>query len=197
MSPPTLQAPAEIREPGSMASIMQTTMEMNAIETARQQRAEANSPLSVRSRTNSVSSRASSGRYRGPTFSPQSRSVHSGTTFSITSPGRETPQPSGTSFAYASSVSMSSAKGSRAGSRLRNEVVPSPVDQPLDELFPFTRARLSDVSYKQHRPLDESNLTPDDLRRQMLSMVFGWDGDIEELIRDERKLRFYRCLLCS
>lgn len=191
-SPPTLQGPAEIREPASMSSIMRTTMEMNAIEAARQQRAETSSPLSVRSRTNSVSSRASSSRYRGPTFSPQGRSVHSGTTFSVTSAGgRETPQPTGTSFAYAPSVSMSSARGSRAGSRLRNEVVHSPVHEPLDELFPFTRARLHDVSYKQHRPLDESNLTPDDLRRQMLRVVFGWEGDIEGLIRDECKRRFH------
>lgn len=80
---------------------------------------------------------------------------------------------------------MSSVKSSRAGSRLRNEVQMSPADRHVD-LFPFTRARLNDVPYRQHRPLDETHLTHDDLRQQMLSMVFGWDGDIDSLIKDER-----------
>jgi hypothetical protein len=80
---------------------------------------------------------------------------------------------------------MSSVKSSRPGSRLRNEVQFSPADKHVD-LFPFTRARLNDVPYRAQQPLDEARLTPDDLRRQMLSMVFGWDGDIEGLIKDER-----------
>jgi hypothetical protein len=75
-------------------------------------------------------------------------------------------------------------KSSRAASRLRNEVQFSPADQRID-LFPFTRARLNDVPYRNHRPVDETHLTPNDLRRQMLSVVFGWDGDIQDLIRDE------------
>jgi hypothetical protein len=32
---------------------------------------------------------------------------------------------------------------------------------------------------------DNSRLTNDDLRRQMLSTIFGWNNEIEELIRDE------------
>ncbi|KAA8652822.1 uncharacterized protein ATNIH1004_001731 [Aspergillus tanneri] len=39
--------------------------------------------------------------------------------------------------------------------------------------------------FPAHRPLDESHLTPDDLRRQMLSVVFGWDGDIIGLLNNE------------
>lgn len=61
----------------------------------------------------------------------------------------------------------------------------SPEEKKLD-LFPFIRARLNDVPYRHHRPLDETHLTPDDLRQQMLSVVFGWEGDIEGLISDER-----------
>lgn len=80
---------------------------------------------------------------------------------------------------------MSSAKSSRPGSRLRNEVQLSPAERNLD-LFPFIRARLNDVPYRHHRPLDETHLTPDDLRRQMLSVVFGWDDDIGSLLRHER-----------
>jgi hypothetical protein len=33
--------------------------------------------------------------------------------------------------------------------------------------------------------MDEENSTPDQLLRQMLAIVFGWDGEIEDLIRDE------------
>jgi hypothetical protein len=29
------------------------------------------------------------------------------------------------------------------------------------------------------------NPTNDDLRRQMLNVVFGWDGDIQDLVTDE------------
>lgn len=53
------------------------------------------------------------------------------------------------------------------------------------DLFPFTKARLSEVAFKTAQlPVQR---TPDDLRQQMLSVVFGWDNDIVELVRDERK----------
>lgn len=179
MSPRTLQETPEIKE---MYGTRRAPFEPNAAETARQQRAELNSPVSARSHANSVSSRASSGRYRMTPFSPPVRSGKSATTFSLTS--GDTPQPSATSFAYASSV-VSSVKSSRPGSRLRNEIQLSPDERNLD-LFPFIRARLNEVPFQQHQPLDEAHLTTDDLRRQMLSVVFGWDDDIESLVRDER-----------
>ncbi|RAK95049.1 WD40 repeat domain-containing protein [Aspergillus ibericus CBS 121593] len=182
----TLQDPPTMRESGAVVNARRTPFDTNGIEAVRQQRVDVGSPVPrshANSVTNSVSSKASSG-YRMP-FSPPSRSGQTTTSFSLTSAsGRETPQASGASYAYASSVSMSSTKSSRAGSRLRNEVQLSPTDQPAD-LFPFTRARLNDVPYGHHQPLDESCLTPDDLRQQMLSVVFGFDGDIDGLIRDE------------
>ncbi|RDW61766.1 uncharacterized protein DSM5745_10438 [Aspergillus mulundensis] len=182
-SPRTLQDAPEMRESGSSySSRRRAPFDASGIEAVKQQRAELSSPESSRGRAASVSSKASSDRYKPP-YSPPSRSAHTATSFSLTSAGggRETPQPS---FAYASSVSMSSVKSSRPGSRLRNEVQFSPADKNVD-LFPFTRARLNDVPYRTQQPLDEARLTPDDLRRQMLSMVFGWDGDIEALIKDE------------
>ncbi|KAJ6184222.1 hypothetical protein N7519_005523 [Penicillium mononematosum] len=160
-----------------------TPFDANSIESIRQ-RADLTSPASSRSRTESVSSKASSGKYNMRPFSPPSRSGQSTTTFSMTSAGRDTPQASA-SFAYPSSVSMSSVRSSRAASRLRNEVHLSPADKNIVDLFPFTRARLIDVPYKQQPPIDETNLTSDDLRLQMLSVVFGWDGDIQDLITDE------------
>ncbi|KAL6232972.1 hypothetical protein BDW75DRAFT_8209 [Aspergillus navahoensis] len=181
-SPRTLQDAPEMRESASSYSRRRAPFDSSGLESVKQQRAELSSPESSRGRAASVSSKASSDRYKPP-YSPPTRSAHTATSFSLTSAGggRETPQPS---FAYASSVSMSSVKSSRPGSRLRNEVQFSPADKNVD-LFPFTRARLNDVPYRTQQPLDEARLTPDDLRRQMLSMVFGWDGDIEALIKDE------------
>lgn len=181
MSPRRLQDPSDIRE---QANGRRTPYQSNGVDSMRQ-RADLTSPVSSRSRTESVSSKASSDKYHPRPFSPPSRSGQSGTSFSLTSAGGgDTPQPSA-SYAYASSVSMSSVKSSRARSRLRNEVHLSPAERNIVDLFPFTRARLNDVPYKQQAPLDETHLTPDDLRQQMLSVVFGWEGDIQDLIRDE------------
>jgi hypothetical protein len=188
-SPRRLQDPPSIRE---KANGRRTPSETNGIDSVSQQRADLISPASSRSRTESVSSKASSGRYKfDRPFSPPTRSGQSATTFSLTSAGRDTPQPSA-SFQYASSVSMSSVKSSRAGSRLRNEVRMSPAEKNIVDLFPFTRARLIDVPYKQAPPLDETHLTPEDLRQQMLSVVFGWEGDIQDLIRDECTFQLQR-----
>ncbi|KAJ5527064.1 hypothetical protein N7513_011223 [Penicillium frequentans] len=181
MSPRRLQDPPELREP---PTVRRTPFDSNGLDNLRQQRADLISPASSRSRTESVSSKASSGKYRADAFSPPSRSGQTSTTFSMTSAGRDTPQPSA-GFPYASSVSMSSVKSSRAGSRLRNEVQMSPAERNIVDLFPFMRARLNDVPYKAQPPFDENHLTPDDLRQQMLSVVFGWEGDISDLIRDE------------
>jgi hypothetical protein len=181
MSPRRLQDPPDIREPSNGAR--RTPFDSTNIENIRQ-RADLTSPASSRSRTESVSSKASSGKYNIRPFSPPSRSGQSATTFSLTSAGHDTPQASA-SFAYPSSVSMSSVRSSRAASRLRNEVHLSPAEKNIVDLFPFTRARLNDVPYKQQPPIDEAHLTSDDLRQQMLSVVFGWDGDIQDLITDE------------
>jgi hypothetical protein len=53
------------------------------------------------------------------------------------------------------------------------------------DLFPFTKARLSDVPYRNSQLGPDRS--PDDLRQNMLRVVFGWENDIEELVRDERK----------
>lgn len=182
VSPRRLQDAPNIRE---KENGRRTPFDANGIDSVSQQRADLISPASSRSRTESVSSKASSGRYKlDRPFSPPSRSGQSGTSFSMTSAGRDTPQPSA-GYPYASSVSMSSVKSSRAASRLRNEVHLSPAERNIIDLFPFTRARLQDVPYKQQPPMDEIHLTPDDLRQQMLKVVFGWEDDIQGLIRDE------------
>ena len=110
--------------------------------------------------------------------SPAVRSELTGTTFSAGT------QPSAYHFDNQKFVSPVSARSARKSSRLKQEVIPSPHERPIDDLFPFIRARLSDVPYRPPRT-DATRMTPDDLRNQMLSTVFGWEEDVWELIRDE------------
>jgi hypothetical protein len=76
-------------------------------------------------------------------------------------------------------------RSARKPSRLRNEVPRSPEDSRVVDLFKFTKSRLADVPYKAPYPADHNRLTNDDLRRQMLSTIFGWHKDIDDLVRDE------------
>lgn len=169
----------------SLSTIQRTVNEMQVVELAQQQRAGAASPASSRSRSESVSSRSSGGpRYLSSNNPSISSRAASGTTFSTFSPvmaGHDS------IFSGGSSVFPSTSVGSgrrSKGSRLRQEVLMSPEPRPVD-LFPYTRARLSSVPYTHPQPVDQANLTADDLRRQMLRIVFGWNGDIEPLIREE------------
>lgn len=91
------------------------------------------------------------------------------------------------SMSTASSISMGSShhRSAHRPSRLRHEVPRSPEDSRIVDLFKFTKSRLVDVPYKAPFSTDHSRLTNDDLRRQMLSTIFGWHKDIDDLIRDE------------
>lgn len=96
------------------------------------------------------------------------------------------------------SSGSSSASGHRTRSALRQEVLRSPDEAKalkMMDLFPYIKARLSDVPFRP--PVYEGVRTSEVLRREMLKTVFGWDGDIRELIRDECKLQYgsvYRCV---
>ena len=173
----------------SLSTIQRTVSEMQTIELAQQQRADAASPVSTRSsnrsRSESVSSQSSGRRAYNSSNNPSiSSRAASGTTFSTFSPvmaGHDSMFSGGSSIIPASSI----ASGRRSkGSRLRQEVLMSPEPRPVD-LFPYTRARLSSVPYTHPQPVDQVNLTADDLRKQMLKIVFGWNGDIGPMIREE------------
>ncbi|KAG6013333.1 hypothetical protein E4U43_007344 [Claviceps pusilla] len=84
-----------------------------------------------------------------------------------------------------SAPSVASSRSRHRPSRLRHEVPRSPDDSKVHDLFKFTRARLSDIPYKHPVNSDNSLLTNDDLRKQMLSTIFGWHQPIEDLIKDE------------
>ncbi|KAI1205083.1 uncharacterized protein F4807DRAFT_295421 [Annulohypoxylon truncatum] len=156
-----------------------------------QERYMTQSPVSSRSQsTISKSSNGSGTRGRYPA-SVMSRGMTENTYISAGSSLRSSAMPPyGDKDAYSiSSISStsitSSSRSHRRPSRLRNEVLPSPEESKVHDLFKFTRSRLHDIPYK-HVPLaDQSRLTNDDLRRQMLSIIFGWNGEIEDLIRDE------------
>lgn len=165
---------------------------MLSVENARRKRSDMSSPVSAssRSRTESVSSMSSNPHYPRTNPSVSSRAA-SGTTFSTISPsmvGRDSMFSGGSSvFPQTQTASRASSGRRSKGSRLRQEVLRSPEISKYVDLFPRTRARLSTVTYKQPQTLDQEGLSPDQLRKQMLEVVFGWDDDIEPLIRDELK----------
>lgn len=188
-APPT--APSygaeQLGGPVDLSTIQRTTNEMHTIELARQDRSGMSSPASSRSMTESVSSRSSNPyQYQRTNASVLSSRAPSGTTFSTVSPsmlGRESLFSSGSSL-FPKTSSMASSGRRSKGSRLRQEVILSPESSYID-LFPRTRIRLSNVTYQLPQPLDQDNMSPDDLRKRMLTIVFGWEDDIEPLIRDE------------
>lgn len=76
----------------------------------------------------------------------------------------------------------------KKGSRLRQEVVMSPMTPEeglIGDLFPTARLRLAQVS-SPSKPINEASSTSDELRKHMLTLVFGWEDDIYSLISEER-----------
>lgn len=172
-----------------MASpITRANRQIKTLESTRAEKAQTGSSRSARSQTESQSSHASSTQERHEKTIPAGRHDGNSTVFSFNSKSQVSRDPLATSssMTYPSSAqSPASTKSTRKGSRLKQEVLPSPEERPVNELFPYTRSRLNDIPYKPARAFDELTLTPDDLRRQMLSVVFGWDEDIHDLVRDE------------
>ena len=178
------QRSSESEEEEALSPLQRIKNEMDQLEERRHDRSGARSPSSA-----SAGSRSSRGSRRLKSSASDSSKVtsHDGTAFSYGSSinSRDTAS-TGT---WASSSSIASSKRSRGrGSRLKQEILRSPEDvQQKSDLFSFTRARLDDVPYLNPQKQDRSNWTPADLRRQMLNVIFGWDGDIEGLVQDERK----------
>lgn len=152
------------------------------------------SPASSRSGASDVSSTSSRtpGRYQA---SLQSRGLTENTYISAGSSSLHSSAVQGKAKRESSSFSTSSLSSISVGSstsrnrhrpsRLRHEVPRSPDDSKVADLFKFTRSRLSDLAYKRPPMIDNSRLTNDDLRRQMLCTIFGWTKEAEDLVRDE------------
>ncbi|APA15485.1 hypothetical protein SS1G_13420 [Sclerotinia sclerotiorum 1980 UF-70] len=172
------------------------------VEAMEPDRAEPLSPVSSRSRTSnstrsSANSRQHTNRYHGKHSSGLSAVSRGGmseaTTMSFGSSIHTgaTREPSvlssRDSYAHSNTSSARSYRSRHRGSRLRQEVLRSPDEagSHVVELFKYTKSRLSDIPYRQPQVSDSAHLTNDDLRLQMLSTIFGWDGEAEGLIRDE------------
>ncbi|KAG4421811.1 hypothetical protein IFR04_005061 [Cadophora malorum] len=177
-----------------MSPLARIAREMDKLEIGRHEpdRADTLSPVSSRSHA-STTSRSSAGsrtQYRKHS-SVASRGMSDGTTMSIGSSFHSTREPSvvssrdSLSMSSISSQSNASGRSRPRGSRLRQEVLRSPDEAKVVDLFKFTKSRLSDIPYRHPQVLDNTRLTNNDLRRQMLSTIFGWDGEAQELIQDE------------
>ncbi|KAK3315033.1 hypothetical protein B0H66DRAFT_331519 [Apodospora peruviana] len=150
------------------------------------------SPVSSRSRSSvSISSSSSQTPARGYTPSIVSRQtentyISAGSSLrSSVAPYRERRERE--SFSTTSSVSMTSSnyRARHRPSRLRHEVPRSPEESKVLDLFKFTKSRLIDMPFRTPFATDNSRMTNDDLRRQMLLTIFGWNKEIDDLIRDE------------
>ncbi|CAG8973542.1 hypothetical protein HYALB_00002868 [Hymenoscyphus albidus] len=184
-------------EEDHMSPLARIAREMDKLELERQEpdRSETLSPVSSRSRASSQSSAASRPRHReyrkAKPQSVTSRGKHSeaATTVSMGSSihTRDPSMASRDSFSMSSVTSSHVSHRSRPrGSRLRQEVLRSPEEVgPILDLFKFTKSRLSDIPYSHPQVLDNTHLTVNDLRRQMLSTIFGWNGEVDTLIQDE------------
>lgn len=179
-------------EAAVLSPLQKMAQEMEQLEEERRDRVGPLSPVSSRGSQSSRSSgsgRAPRYRYDRPSYGSVRSSRSSGGTGTVFSSG--TSSMAGASARESMSIrSLSSAASSRYVSqaaphrRETTRAIEEPkTNQPVD-LFPFTKARLSDVPF---RPTDLGpERTPDDLRLNMLKVVFGWDNDIEDLVRDER-----------
>lgn len=179
-----------------MSPLARIAREMDALERQRPSqstdRADTLSTVSSRSRASTTSRSSAGTRPTRKQGSIVSRGMSDGTTMSIGSTLHSTREPSvvssrdSLSMSSLSSASVTSGRSRPGrGSRLRQEVLRSPEDNKVIDLFKFTKSRLSDIPYRHPPALENTRLTGDDLRRQMLSTIFGWNGEAEALIQDE------------
>ena len=176
---------------GAMSPLQKIAKEMDSLDQMESELRDKVTPLSPNSsRASSVSSKSSGNSrrvrkylYDRPSPSRVSQSTGFGTEFSFGPPasryGHESISIRSTSSAAPSPAFRSSS--------LRKEILRSPEeakDMAAMDLFPFTKARLRDVPFRTPHYGNVAR-TGEILRREMLSVVFGWNDDIENLIHDE------------
>jgi hypothetical protein len=142
-------------------------------------------PLSpVSSRSSNRSSNVGNSKRKLPTYPTRFERTQAAK-LRPKSPGTRSTMSSTPSTVFSSGSSNTSSR--RVTSRLRQEILVSPEEaryQRTTDLFPFIKARLTEVQFKPPR-YPEGARTPDYLRQEMMRCIFGWDGDIDELIRWE------------
>lgn len=180
----------------TMSPLQKIAQEMDALEDERRDQV---GPLSPSSSRGSMSSRSSANSQRRRYRFQKSSSVTSrssngsaeGTLFSLGSSiktgGRESMsiRTGHESISIRSLSSTASSAGHYMPGALRQEVHKrKPETHDSVDLFPFAKARLSEVPFRS--PSYSAERSIGELRQQMLSIVFGWEDDVEALIRDER-----------
>ncbi|KAI7202219.1 hypothetical protein KC316_g1925 [Hortaea werneckii] len=178
-------------ETGPLSPLQKIAHEMDSLDALESEIRDKVMPLSpVSSRASSVSSRSSRGSRRNrkylydkPDSSRASESTgFDGTEFSFGESVRQ-----GHESMSIRSVSSYASRPHHRSSGLRNQMLRSPEeakDTSTMDLFQFTRSRLRDVAFRTPH-YGTGSRTPELLQREMLSVVFGWNGDIQSLIRDE------------
>lgn len=179
-----------------MSPLARIIREVDKLEQERRDidRAVTLSPASSRSHT-LITSRSSTGvrqyREHQKHSSAVSGGLSDGTTMIGSSVHSITREPSPSSSRNSLSMSSLSFQPNASttsrprGSHLRRDVLRSPDDAKVVDLFKFTKTRLRDIPYRHPQVLHNTQLTNHDLRRQMFSTIFGWNGDAEALIQDE------------
>ncbi|KAF2761697.1 hypothetical protein EJ05DRAFT_482545 [Pseudovirgaria hyperparasitica] len=170
-------------EAGTMSPLQRIAQEMDQLEEERRDRV---GPLSPTSSRASMSSRSSGGarrryRYDKPSSTRLSAtsSESTGTIFSVGSSKRSGHE----SISIRSTSSAASSSAYKPSSLRREYQKMREEPQTHVDLFPFVKARLSEVPYQT--PTYSSERTVDEMRQQMISVVFGWDDTVEALIRDQ------------
>jgi hypothetical protein len=175
-----------------MSPLARIAREMDKLEERQKvpDRADALSPVSSQTSQASFTSRSSASRgYKQGSVRSKGLSDHTTMSLGSSLHSREASVVSSRDSFSISSVSSNQSGRSQPrpprGSRLRQEVLRSPEEKVIVDLFKFTKSRLSDLPYRAPQVPDGTPKSTADLRRQMLTTIFGWDGEADGLIRDE------------
>jgi hypothetical protein len=173
-----------------MSPLARIAREMDKLDERQQvpDRSGALSPASSQASFTSRSSAASRPYYKQASVRSKGMSEHTFMSLGSSLHSREPSVISSRDSFSMSSVSSANSARSRPsarGSRLRQEVLRSPEEKVVVDLFKFTKSRLSDLPYRAPQVPDGNPRSTNDLRRQMLSTIFGWEGEVDGLIRDE------------
>ncbi|KAI6823097.1 hypothetical protein KC332_g8675 [Hortaea werneckii] len=185
------EAESSADEASQLSPLQKIAREMDSLDALELEVRDKVTPLSpISSRASSVSSKSSRESRRArrylydqPDSSRASTTTgYNGTEFSIGEPVR-----SGHESMSIRSISSYASKPQYRSSHLSKEVLRSPEETSSSGalyLFHFTRARLLTVAFRTPH-YGNSARTPELLQREMLSTVFGWNDDVQQLIQDE------------
>ncbi|PIA89513.1 hypothetical protein CB0940_07396 [Cercospora beticola] len=182
-------------ESAAMSPLQKIAKEMDSLDALESEIRDKVMPLSPHSsRASSVSSKSSGRRrerkylYDRPDSSRASSDAgYDGTEFSFGPPPKAGHESMSIRSVASSLPSASGARHTRRSSNLRKEILRSPEESKetaLVDLFPTIKARLREVAFRTPH-YGNAARTPDLLLSEMLSVVFGWNDDVQSLIRDE------------